>query len=130
MLERRLFLKASAGALATRLIAETSSEPTAMTLKEASRALRAKKVSPVELTKACLDRIATLDSKLNSFITITGDLALAQAKEAEAEIQRGRSRGPLHGVPIALKDNVDTIGVRTTAASALFADRIPRRMQR
>jgi len=77
------------------------------------------------LTKACLDRIAVLDPKLNSFITVTAEIAMSQAKSAEEEIARGNWRGPLHGIPIALKDNIDTAGIRTTAASAVFADRIP-----
>jgi aspartyl-tRNA(Asn)/glutamyl-tRNA(Gln) amidotransferase subunit A len=72
-----------------------------------------------------LSRIERLNPKLNAFITITADSALAQAREAEKEIQQGRWSGPLHGIPIALKDLVDTAGVRTTAASAVFKDRIP-----
>lgn len=126
MLERRDFMKAGLGIVASRALAETGGEPVSMTLREASAAVQARKVSPVELTKACLERITRLDGKINSFITVTGDLALEQARQAEAEILRGRSRGPLHGVPIALKDNIDTVGVRTTGASALFADRIPK----
>lgn len=82
-------------------------------------------VSPVELTKDCLQKIDKLNPKLNSFITVTGESALAEARIAEAEIQAGHWRGPLHGIPIALKDLIDTAGVRTTAASALFRDRIP-----
>src|SRR5262249_52660916 len=66
-----------------------------------------------------------LNSKLNAFITVTADSALAEARAAEADIQRGRWKGPLHGIPIALKDLVDTAGVRTTAASGVFKDRVP-----
>ena len=94
-------------------------------ISEASQLLRSKKVSPVELTHECLSRIEHLNPKLNAFITVTADSALAEARQAEAEIQHGRWRGPLHGIPIALKDLVDTAGVRTTAASGLFKDRIP-----
>ena len=101
-------------------------ELTKLTLSEASELVRSRKVSPVELTQACLSRIEQLNSKLNAFITVTADSALAQAREAESEIQRGSWKGPLHGIPIALKDLVDTAGVRTTAASGLFKDRIPR----
>jgi aspartyl-tRNA(Asn)/glutamyl-tRNA(Gln) amidotransferase subunit A len=72
-----------------------------------------------------LNRIERLNQSLNAFITVTAESALAQAREAETEIQRGHWRGPLHGVPIALKDLFDTVGVRTTAASELFKDRIP-----
>jgi aspartyl-tRNA(Asn)/glutamyl-tRNA(Gln) amidotransferase subunit A len=87
--------------------------------------LRNKSISPVELTKACLARIEKLNPTLNAFVTLTADAAVAQAREAEAEIQRGNCRGPLHGVPIGIKDLIDTAGIRTTAASALFRDRIP-----
>lgn len=96
-----------------------------LTLNEASHLLRSRKISPVQLTQACLERIERLNPKLNAFITVTGDSALAQAHEAEAEIQKGHWRGPLHGVPIALKDLFDTAGVRTTAASGVFKDRVP-----
>src|SRR5579863_7748972 len=93
-------------------------------LSDASQLVRQKLVSPVELTGDCLRQIERLNPKLNAFITITADTALAEARAAEAEIQGGHWRGPLHGIPIALKDIVDTAGVRTTAASALFKDRI------
>src|SRR5215510_10828862 len=102
-----------------------NSTVTRLSLGEASQLVRNKKVSPVELTQACLARIERLNSRLNAFITVTGDSALTQAREAETEIQHGHWKGPLHGIPIALKDLVDTAGVRTTAASALFKDRIP-----
>ncbi|HUE50802.1 MAG TPA: amidase [Terriglobales bacterium] len=87
--------------------------------------LRNKSISPVDLTKECLARIENLNPALNAFITVTADAALSQAREAEAEIQRGNWRGPLHGVPIGIKDLIDTAGIRTTAASALFRDRVP-----
>ena len=96
-----------------------------LTISEISRLLRAKKVSPIELTQICLDRIQVLNPILNAYITVTAESALAQAREAEREIQKGNWRGPLHGVPIAVKDLFDTAGVRTTAASALFQDRVP-----
>ena len=98
---------------------------TSLTIQDASEQLRKKRLSPVELTKACLTRIEQLNPTLNAFITITSDSALATAREAEAEIQRGHWRGPLHGIPIALKDLFDTAGVRTTAASGVFKDRVP-----
>lgn len=102
-----------------------ASDLTRLSLSAVSELVRRKKVSPVELTQACLARIEQLNPKLNAFITVTAESALAQAREAEGDIQHNRWRGPLHGVPIALKDLVDTAGVRTTAASALFKDRIP-----
>jgi len=92
---------------------------------ETSHLLRQRKISPVELTRQCLAQIEKLNPTLNAFITITDDAALAQARDAEREIMNGRWRGPLHGVPLALKDLIDTAGVRTTAASAVFKDRIP-----
>jgi aspartyl-tRNA(Asn)/glutamyl-tRNA(Gln) amidotransferase subunit A len=87
--------------------------------------LRRKEVSPVELTRACLDRIEKLDPELNAFITVTAESALVEARAAEAEILRGEWRGPLHGIPVALKDLIDTAGRRTTAASAVFEHRVP-----
>jgi len=92
---------------------------------ETSELLRKGTVSPVELTSECLTRIEKLNSKLNAFITVTAESALAQARQAEAEIRRGEWRGPLHGIPLALKDLIDTAGVLTTAATLIFKDRIP-----
>jgi aspartyl-tRNA(Asn)/glutamyl-tRNA(Gln) amidotransferase subunit A len=96
-----------------------------MTLKKVSDLVRTKRASPVELTQDCLKQIDKYNSAVNAFITITGDSALATARMMEAEAHQGKWRGPLHGVPIALKDNIDTAGVRTTGASELFKDRIP-----
>jgi len=94
-------------------------------IQQISELLREGSVSPVELTEDCLTRIEKLNSQLNAFITVTADSARAQARHTEGEIQRGKWRGPLHGVPIALKDLIDTASVRTTAASGLFKDRVP-----
>jgi len=95
------------------------------TICELSRKICAREISPVEITHECLARIERLNPALNAFITVTAEQALDQARVAEREIFRGNYRGPLHGVPIGLKDLVDTAGVRTTAASAQFQDRIP-----
>jgi len=128
---RRDFLNLTAGALITALgprVAarqERIGDVTSLTLSAASELVRARKVSPVELTSTCLARIDRLNPVLNAFITVTASQALADAGAAESEIAKGRRRGPLHGIPIALKDLFDTAGVRTTAASAIFADRIP-----
>lgn len=100
-------------------------DPAFLTLAVASDRVRKKTISPVELTKACLRRIERLNPLLNAYITVTAEAALAQARELEAEVQHGRWRSPLHGIPIALKDNIDTAGIRTTAASELFKDRVP-----
>ena len=96
----------------------TSSADLAMlSLKEASERIHTRKVSPVELTEACLARIKTFGPKTNAFISVMRDQALKQAKALEQEQMAGRFRGPLHGIPIALKDNIDAAGVRTTAGS-------------
>ena len=87
--------------------------------------LRRREISPVEVTQGCLARIEKLNPPLNAFITLIAKSALAEASRAEAEILRGDWRGALHGVPVALKDLIDTAGVRTTAASALYEDRVP-----
>lgn len=87
--------------------------------------LRRKEVSPLQLTRACLQRIEELNPALNAFITVTPEKALADARTAENEIARGEWRGPLHGIPIALKDLIDTAGTRTTAASKRYVDRVP-----
>jgi aspartyl-tRNA(Asn)/glutamyl-tRNA(Gln) amidotransferase subunit A len=92
---------------------------------ELGERFRKRSLSPVELTKDCLARIAELNPALHAFITVTADSALEQARHAEAEIARGDWRGPLHGIPLAVKDLIDTAGIRSTAASALFEDRIP-----
>jgi aspartyl-tRNA(Asn)/glutamyl-tRNA(Gln) amidotransferase subunit A len=95
------------------------------TISEVAPRLRARGISPMEITRACLDRIEKLNPSLNAFITVMAESALAEAQAAEDEISRGEWRGPLHGVPVSLKDLIDTAGVRTTAASALYKDRIP-----
>jgi aspartyl-tRNA(Asn)/glutamyl-tRNA(Gln) amidotransferase subunit A len=100
-------------------------DPALLTITELAAAFRARRLSPVDATRACLDRIAQRDPELHAFITVTGDAALDQARAAADELAHGRDRGPLHGVPIALKDLIDTAGTRTTGGSGLFADRVP-----
>ncbi len=82
-------------------------------------------LSPVELTRLCLERIEALNPSLNAFITITADSALRQAARAETELRAGHDRGPLHGIPVAVKDLIDTAGVRTTCASRILSGRVP-----
>ena len=94
-------------------------------MAEAIARLRRRAVSPVDLVRACLARIDVYNPKINAFITVTREAALAQAKALDAERIAGKLRGPLHGIPIALKDNIDTAGVRTTGASRLFEQRVP-----
>ena len=127
-MDRRAFLSAGVGLTAANLWKPAfagSNEPARLSLKEASELVRKRAISPVDLTNLCLERIRRFDPSLNSFITVTADQALTTAREMEAEQRRGKWRGPLHGMPIALKDNIDTAGVRTTAASELFKDRVP-----
>jgi aspartyl-tRNA(Asn)/glutamyl-tRNA(Gln) amidotransferase subunit A len=90
---------------------------------------RKRKVSPVEITKLLLARIDRLNPALNAYLTVTPELALAHAKKAESELFRksGRDRGPLHGIPVSLKDNICTKGVRTTAGSRILRDFVPLR---
>src|SRR3954467_5614949 len=94
------------------------------TISELAMRLRKREVSPVEIARECLDRIEKLNPALNAFITVMGDSALAEARDAEAQAARGEWRGPLLGIPIALKDLIDTAGVRTNIAGALHQSRI------
>lgn len=96
-----------------------------LTIRQGSDLIRSGELSPIELTEACLMRIDALNASLNAFITIARDTALEAARELETELRGGNWRGPLHGIPVALKDNIDTAGILTTAGSALFADRAP-----
>ena len=96
-----------------------------MTIAEASGLIRAGKLSPVELTRHFLDRIRRLDGKLNAFILVLEDAAMADARQAEQEIAAGGWKGPLHGIPIGLKDIYNTAGTATTGHSALYRDHVP-----
>jgi aspartyl-tRNA(Asn)/glutamyl-tRNA(Gln) amidotransferase subunit A len=97
---------------------------TLLTLAEAAEQVRQRQISPVELTKACLARIEQHNPVLNAFITVTAESALSEAAEAEREIQSGHWRGPLHGIPVGLKDLIDQKDVPTTAGSAVLKDTI------
>jgi aspartyl-tRNA(Asn)/glutamyl-tRNA(Gln) amidotransferase subunit A len=94
------------------------------TISELGQRLRRREVSPVEVARECLARIEKLNPALNAFITVMAESALAEARRAEAELLRGEWRGALHGVPMALKDLIDVAGVRTTAGSAYYKDRV------
>src|SRR5271166_634418 len=94
-----------------------------MTVTAARSALRQRKISCLELTGQCLAAIARLNPDLNAFLTVTEESARARAKALDAELAAGKDRGPLHGIPIAHKDLIDTRGVRTTSGSKLFANR-------
>jgi aspartyl-tRNA(Asn)/glutamyl-tRNA(Gln) amidotransferase subunit A len=101
------------------------SAATDLTLAEASEAIRARRLSPIELTDAYLARIARANPTLNAYVTITGDRARGDAARATDEIARGAYRGPLHGIPIGLKDIVATAGIRTTCGSKVHATWVP-----
>ena len=115
---------AAALALSGRALAQ-STDPTDLSIAEAYRLIRSGALSPLDLVDAYFERIRRLDGRLNSFVTLTEERAVARARTLETELANGHWRGPLHGIPIALKDNIDTAGVLTTAASAVFAERIP-----
>ena len=122
---RRHFLAAAVAASAARLVRGGGQDLAGLTIQQASALLRSKQATPVDLTEACLNRIDRLNPRLSAFITVTREQALEQARQMAAEQKQGKWRGTLHGIPIALKDNIDTAGIRTTAASELFKDRIP-----
>jgi aspartyl-tRNA(Asn)/glutamyl-tRNA(Gln) amidotransferase subunit A len=126
-ISRREFVAAGLGAAAALALPAfaVSQDLATLTLKQVSDLLRRRDASPIELTQACLKRIDQYNPSINAFITITREQALAAAREMEAEQRAGKWRGPLHGIPIALKDNIDTAGIRTTAASGVFKDRVP-----
>jgi aspartyl-tRNA(Asn)/glutamyl-tRNA(Gln) amidotransferase subunit A len=96
-------------------------------IKELSKLIQEQKISPVELVAHCLKRIEAHNPTLNAFITILSDHAREQAKAAEAEIKSGKWRGPLHGIPVGIKDFYDTAGIKTTAAFQYFKDRVPKK---
>jgi len=96
-----------------------------MSIRDAARLIKKRDLSPVELTRAFLDRIDKVDKKTKAYITLTADSALAEARAAEAEILHGRYRGPLHGIPLAHKDLFDTRDIRTTAQSRVHEHRVP-----
>ena len=96
-----------------------------LTAAELARLLQDREVSPVEATEAYLQRIERLEPQLHSYITVCGDEAMAASREAEAEIARGNYRGPMHGIPIAVKDQIWTKGIRTTAGSRMLEDFVP-----
>jgi len=97
-----------------------------LTIAELGRLYRRRELSPVEVTRALLARIAAHDGKLHSFLRVTEEIALAEATEAEAELMAGNARGPMHGIPYALKDIIETAGIPTTGHSKLRQDYVPK----
>ena len=133
---RRQFTRLAASALAVTAVSRSTfgqisgadsgpADLTGMTLAEASAKFQSGAVTSVQLTEACLARIGTYNPKLDAFITVMAEKARADAKLRDQEFKAGKNRGLLHGIPIALKDNIDTAGTRTTAGSAVFEDRVP-----
>jgi aspartyl-tRNA(Asn)/glutamyl-tRNA(Gln) amidotransferase subunit A len=106
------------------MTAETMKEMDHFKIFELSQRLRRREISSLEITRECLARIEEKDAVLNAFITVMGESALEEARAADVTLARGEWRGPLHGIPVALKDLIDTAGVRTTAASALYKERV------
>lgn len=96
-----------------------------LTATELAPLIQTKQLSPVELTEHLLDRIDQYDQVIHAYITPLHEQALKQARQAEADMMRGHYKGPLHGIPIGIKDNYETKGIRTTAGSKIFADHIP-----
>jgi len=94
-------------------------------ITEVSKQIQQKKVSPVELVRECLKSIEELNPKFNAFITVLANQSLEEAQKAEAEIRNGRWKGPLHGIPIGVKDFFDTAGIKTTGAFEPFKNRVP-----
>ena len=136
MMNRREFVAMSVGAAALQTVTNSKAsfagtnvtppdELVSLSLSEASRRIQARQVTSIELTHALLDRIKIYNPKVNAYITLMRDEALAQAGRMDEEAKGGKFRSPLHGIPIGLKDNIDTAGVRTTAASEVFDDRVP-----
>jgi len=107
--------------------AETLSldEIAGLSLTDAAAQIRSGALTSTDLTKACLERIRIYNPKVDAFITVLTEQSLSQAAQLDKEQKAGKFRGPLHGIPIALKDNIDTAGIRTTAASQVYDDRVP-----
>ena len=130
-IQRRDFLLMAAAAAGTGWTSAVAAEPPGaddlakLSMAEASRKIHAGELTCTQLTQACLQRAKVYNPKVNAYITIMREEALAQAKQLDVEAKAGKFRGPLHGIPIALKDNIDTAGVRTTGGSAVFDDRVP-----
>ena len=129
MLTRRHLLAFTATTLpllhARRALAQPGIEVTSLGVTATAALLQGGELSPLELTEAYLRRIERFEDRINAYVTVTAEQALAQARTLTEELARAQSRGPLHGIPLGLKDNIDTAGIATTAANAMLAKRIP-----
>jgi aspartyl-tRNA(Asn)/glutamyl-tRNA(Gln) amidotransferase subunit A len=103
------------------------SELNVLSITDAAEQIRSHRLSPVELVRAVLDRIEAVDSRVHAYVTVLADAAMVEARQAEQTIQSGEYCGPLHGIPIAVKDLYDTAGVRTTSSSRVRAEYVPSR---
>jgi aspartyl-tRNA(Asn)/glutamyl-tRNA(Gln) amidotransferase subunit A len=132
-LSRRMFCQLAGGAVAAETLFKAwqasgqsaTGDLTFRSLTEVSDMIHSGTTTSRQLVSALLDRISVYNPKVNCFITVMGKDALAQADQLDMEAKAGKFRGPLHGIPIGLKDNIDTAGIRTTAASPMFKDRVP-----
>ncbi len=125
---RREFIAAGTSAGALLLSSHTLAQPSNpfdMEIAQAARLIRSGDLSPGELVRSYLEQIERINPRLNAYITVMQERARDRARYLEAELANGKWRGPLHGIPIALKDNIDTAGVRTTAASRVYENRVP-----
>ena len=128
MATRREFLELSGAALAGMAASGVQAQAPQLpvvTIADAAARISKRQLSPLELTKAVLTRIEALNPKIGAFISVAGSQAINAAREAEYEIHQGRYRGPLHGIPFAVKDTYYTVGIRTTAASPVLKDFVP-----
>ena len=127
-LNRRDFVRLTTLAAAASSVtsaAPSSDDLAKLTNADASKKIRSGELTCTQLTQACLERAKALNPVVNAYITIMNEESLAQAAALDAEAKAGKFRGPLHGIPVALKDNIDTAGVRTSGGSAVFEDRFP-----
>jgi aspartyl-tRNA(Asn)/glutamyl-tRNA(Gln) amidotransferase subunit A len=122
---REFLLTAVAAAASPGLVSGQTGDLALLTVKQASDLIRRRDVSALELVEACLRRIDAYNPTLNAFVAVAREQAIEAARQLDADGRRGAWRGPLHGIPVALKDNIDTAGIRTTGGSTLFKDRIP-----
>jgi aspartyl-tRNA(Asn)/glutamyl-tRNA(Gln) amidotransferase subunit A len=118
-------LAASGGSSASGADLPDSGDLAKLSIKEASGKIRSREITCTQLTRACIERSKVYNPKVNAYITLMHEEALAQAAQLDAEANENKFRSPLHGIPIALKDNIDTAGTRTTGGSAVFEDRFP-----
>ena len=131
-LSRRNLVRIGGGALAATPLRSTvarsaprEADLSALSLSEAARRIRAGQTTASELVAACLARSVVYEPKLNTFITLASDLAVHEARAMDAEQRAGKLRGPLHGLPISLKDNIDTSQIRTTGGAPFLKSRVP-----